>query len=64
MEKDKRGGSRIGAGRNPLSEDEKKKGAKIYITDKVREEILTYGIGKNFSDKAVELINSEIKKRK
>ncbi|QZY55965.1 hypothetical protein [Crassaminicella profunda] len=64
MQRENRGGPRVGAGRIPLKENEKKKGAKIYITDKVKDAILTYGTGKNFSDKAVELINSEIQKRK
>ncbi|GMQ62338.1 MULTISPECIES: hypothetical protein [Vallitalea] len=57
------GGVRKGAGRTPLEANKKRKGAKIYITDKVKEDIAEYGLGKSFSDKAVELINSEIEKR-
>jgi len=64
MGKNKRGGARPGAGRNPLNDDERKKGMKIYINNEVREEIQQYGNGKNFSEKAVELIKSTINRRK
>ncbi|MFW6015669.1 MAG: hypothetical protein ACOCRK_04470 [bacterium] len=58
------GGARDGAGRKPKEKGERKKGVKIYVTDMVREEIQEYGIGKSFSEKTVDLITSEIKKRK
>lgn len=58
------GGYRQGAGRTPLTESEKKQGAKIYLTVSVKEDIINYGIGDNFSEKATELIYSEIKRRK
>lgn len=58
------GGARKGSGRIPLSENERKKGVKIYIKDITKKDIITYGIGKTFSEKAVELITSELKKRK
>jgi hypothetical protein len=37
---------------------------KIYINDKLRKEIIQYGKGSSFSEKAVELIRSELVKRK
>ncbi len=58
------GGARVGAGRNPLSESEKKKGVKIYLTDDTKKDIIEHGMGNTFSEKAVEIINSELKKRK
>lgn len=58
------GGCRKGAGRIPLEESEKKKGVKIYIADCIKKDILEYGIGKNFSEKAVDIIISELCKRK
>jgi len=58
------GGAREGAGRTPLSEYEKKKGCKIYITKNVKEDIIKYGIGNNFSDKSVDLILEGINSRK
>lgn len=57
------GGIREGAGRTPLN-NEKKKGAKIYLTDNLKQDILKYGYGKSFSEKAIELIKCELKKRK
>ncbi|MBS4539642.1 hypothetical protein GOQ27_14300 [Clostridium sp. D2Q-11] len=64
MSNGKRGGTRKGAGRTPLDECEKKKGFKIYIRENTKQEILKHGKGSNFSEKAVELIASEIKNRK
>lgn len=64
MKKCNWGGAREGAGRTPLSEDEKKKGCKIYITKNVKEDIIKYGIGNNFSDKSVDLILEGINSRK
>lgn len=58
------GGIREGAGRIPLKSNEKKKGVKIYITDRLKKNILEYGNGKSFSEKAVELIEKELEKRK
>lgn len=58
------GGYRKGAGRQPLKEEEKKKGFKIYITNRTREDIEKYGDGNGLSDKANELINSELKNRR
>jgi len=64
LEKPKRGGIRKGAGRIPLDDSKKKKGVKIYITDYVKEDILEYGVGKNFSDKVAEIVKSELDNRK
>lgn len=64
MSKNNWGGARKGAGRKPLKEGEKKKGVKIYITDRVKEDIKKYGEGNSFSEKTVDLITSEIKSRK
>ncbi len=58
------GGVRKGAGRIPLEQSERKKGVNIYITEKVKEDISLYGIGNSFSEKATELIKSELEKRK
>ncbi|QUH21254.1 hypothetical protein [Alkaliphilus sp. B6464] len=64
MSKKNWGGSRDGAGRTALSPVEKKKGAKIYISDNVKFDILKYGKGNSFSEKTVELAVSEICSRK
>ena len=58
------GGVRKGAGRLPLNSKEKRNGVKIYITEKEKLEILKYGNGKSFSEKAISIINSEIQNRK
>lgn len=58
------GGARKGAGRTPLKECDKKKGVKIYITDTLKEDILKYGNGTSFSDKALDILMTEICKRK
>lgn len=64
MEEKHHGGARLGAGRTPLDETEKKVGTKIYITNEQKNDIEKYGTGENFSAKAVELISSEINNRK
>lgn len=64
MEKKSWGGSRKGAGRIALEENNKKKGIKIYLTDDIKEDVVKYGCGKNFSDKIVEIISMELQKRK
>lgn len=58
------GGARKGAGRTPIKESDKKKGVKIYITDTLKNDILEYGNGSSFSDKALDIIITEIYKRK
>ncbi|MDS0527591.1 hypothetical protein NNC19_18025 [Clostridium sp. SHJSY1] len=57
-----RGGPRLGAGRPPLNQA-KKIGVKIYITTELKEKIITNGIGNSFSEKACEIIDSELRKR-
>ncbi|WP_273321182.1 hypothetical protein [Vallitalea guaymasensis] len=64
MNKSNWGGIRTGAGRTPLSKDKKKKPVKIYISDLLKQDIEKYGLGDSFSRKAVDLIASEIKKRR
>jgi hypothetical protein len=64
MKKNNWGGSRTGAGRTPLEEDQRKQGVKIYIAADVKEDVLKYGTGNNFSEKAVDLIQSELLRRK
>ncbi|SHH84327.1 hypothetical protein SAMN02745135_02367 [Caloranaerobacter azorensis DSM 13643] len=64
MGKNNWGGYRKGAGRTPLDEKEKKKGIKIYVNDYLKEDIEKYGVGKSTSEKAAELIKSEVLKRK
>lgn len=64
MSENNHGGAREGAGRNPLNDEEKKLGTKIYITQEQKDIINKYGIGENFSAKAVELIMTEINNRK
>lgn len=58
------GGVREGAGRTPLKDSQKKQGAKIYITESVKQDIINFGKGQNFSECAVELIMTEINRRK
>lgn len=64
MKEHNHGGAREGAGRSPLRIEQKKIGTKIYITQELKDLIYQYGIGENFSAKAVELLTAEIKDRK
>jgi len=64
VKKKKWGGFRDGAGRTALSPSEKKKCVKIYINDEIKADILKYGRGNSFSEKAVELLLSEMCNRK
>ena len=59
-----RGGTRIGAGRTPLPKEEKKTACKIYLTQSLLKKVEFYGCGKNLSEKASDLLLSEVKKRK
>ena len=58
------GGYRKGAGRKSIDDNKRKKGVTIYIKDDINEDIYKYGIGETFSEKAVEIIIAELKKRK
>lgn len=58
------GGKREGSGRTPLPEDQKKIAKTIYITPTLNSDIEQYAYGKNFSEKCVDLLSSQIKRRK
>lgn len=60
----KRGGKRDGSGRTPLPEDEKKIPKTIYIAPSLQGDIEQYATGKNFSEKCIDLISSQIARRK
>lgn len=62
--KKKWGGRREGSGRCRLEENKKKQGVKIYLTQKLRDGITEFGIGKTFSEKAAELIEAGIESKK
>ena len=54
------GGIRANAGRTTVPLEMKKKGHKIYIDDKMRNEIMEYAIGNSFSEKCYNLIENQI----
>ncbi|MPW26436.1 DNA (cytosine-5-)-methyltransferase [Alkalibaculum sp. M08DMB] len=54
------GGKREGAGRNELPENEKKTGCKLYITNKLINDINMYASGDSFSEKCRSLIETQI----
>lgn len=58
------GGKRENSGRHLIEEEEKRKSYNIYLKDNEKREIEKYGNGNTFSSKMVELITSEIKRRK
>lgn len=58
------GGARTGAGRTPLAPGQKKKDYKIYLNNEQFEIINNYGQGKSFSEKVMNLVNTEVKRRK
>lgn len=60
----KRGGKRDGSGRTPLPIDEKKQAKTIYITPALQGDIEQYATGRNFSEKCIDLISSQIDRRK
>lgn len=60
----KRGGKRDGSGRTPLPIEEKKVPKTIYITPTLQDDIEQYATGKNFSEKCIDLISSQISRRK
>lgn len=60
----KHGGKREGSGRNPLPEDQKKIATTIYITPTQHDEIEQYAQGNSFSEKCLDLINTQIARRK
>lgn len=58
------GGKRDGSGRNPLPEAEKKIAKTIYITPSLHDDIEKLALGNSFSEKCVNLITSEIERKK
>lgn len=59
-----RGGKREGSGRTPLPESEKKIAKTIYITPTLQSEIDKFANGNSFSEKCIDLISSQIARRK
>lgn len=57
------GGRRVNSGRKKLDEDVKKNNCNIYINKKTEEDIHRYGKGNSFSQKVLELVECEIKRR-
>lgn len=58
------GGKREGSGRTPLPKEQKKIAKTIYITPTQHEDIEKYAYGDSFSEKCVDLINTQLEKRK
>lgn len=58
------GGKRSGAGRTPLPEDQKKIAKTIYITPTLHSDIEQFAQGNNFSEKCVDLLSTQIERRK
>lgn len=57
------GGKRDGSGRNPLPENKKKVATTIYLTHDQKDDIETFGDGKTFSEKCVDLIEAQVESR-
>lgn len=64
MSNTQRGGFRLGAGRKLIDPKLKKKAYKIYINEILKKEIEYIGVGKNFSEKTIDLINFALQMRK
>ena len=58
------GGKREGSGRTPLPEDQKKIAKTIYITPTQHDDIEKYAQGDSFSEKCMDLINTQLERRK
>ena len=58
------GGKREGSGRNPLPDDQKKIAKTIYITPTQNDDIELYAKGDSFSEKCLDLITTQIERRK
>ncbi len=58
------GGKREGSGRNPLPDDKKKIAKTIYITPTQNDDIELYAKGDSFSEKCLDLITTQIERRK
>lgn len=64
IEKKAWGGIRQGSGRPALNDAEKKQRKQIYFTNEIIKDIESYGKGKTFSSKALEIMEAEINRRK
>lgn len=64
MSNTQRGGFRIGAGRKPIDPKLKKNAQKIYIDEYLKKDIESIGVGKNLSEKTIDLINFALQMRK
>lgn len=60
----KHGGKREGSGRTPLPEDQKKIAKTIYVTPTQHNDIECYASGESFSEKCINLMTSEIERKK
>lgn len=58
------GGKREGSGRTPLPEDQKKIAKTIYITSTQQDDIEQYAQGDSFSEKCMDLIITQLERRK
>ncbi|KYC74173.1 DNA (cytosine-5-)-methyltransferase [Bacillus licheniformis] len=58
------GGKREGSGRTPLPATQKKIAKTIYITPTQHEDIETYAKGNSFSEKCIDLISTQLERRK
>ena len=58
------GGKREGSGRTPLPESDKKIAKTIYVTPLQQDEIETYAEGDSFSEKCMDLISTQLSRRK
>ena len=58
------GGKREGSGRTPLPDDQKKIAKTIYITPTQHDDIEHYATGDSFSEKCLDLITTQIERRK
>ena len=58
------GGKREGSGRTPLPENQKKIAKTIYITPSQHDDIEKYAQGDSFSEKCIDLIGTQLERRK
>lgn len=58
------GGKREGSGRTPLPESKKKIAKTIYVTPTQYDDIEKYAIGNSFSEKCIDLIDSQLNRKK
>ncbi len=59
-----RGGKRSGSGRTSLPKKEKKVSKSIYVTQSLEHDINQYAVGQTFSEKCIDLIETQIDRRK